>query len=198
MTQRRFSEEIAATRGYVSQIEAGVVTQVGANFLNKLALLEQKYSAPERKAGRTAEQVAPYRSNVDPTPVPMKRIPIYTFVQAGAATAYEGLPTSWDDTIEYDGPDEKAFALRVAGDSMEPRFEPGMIITVSPKYPPHNGQLVVAKIKNEGCVFKLFHHSGDGKIITLSSYNPAYKDIVLPREKLHWIYRVVRSTQNHI
>lgn len=192
LTQQRFSEEIATTRGYVSQIEAGIVTQVGANFLSKLAMLEERHSASERKAGRKIE------SNVDPNPVPMRRIPIYTFVQAGQATAYEGLPTSWDDTIEYDGPDEKAFALRVAGDSMEPKFEPGMIITVSPKHPPHNGQLVVAKIKNEGCVFKLFHHSGDGKIITLSSYNPAYKDIVLPREKLHWIYRVVRSTQNHI
>ena len=135
-------------------------------------------------------------SNVEPRPLHLRKIPVYTFVQAGQATAYEGLPTSWGDEIEYDGADEKAFALRVSGDSMSPNFPPGTIITVSPKHPPHNGNLVVAKIKDEGVLFKLFHHSGDGKKITLTSYNNAYPPIQLAREQLHWLYRVVRATQN--
>ena len=144
-----------------------------------------------------AEGVPNYgKSNVESIPVKLREIPVFTFVQAGEATDYQGLPTSWGDTIGYDGADEKAFALRVAGDSMMPNYPPGTIITVSPKHPPHGGQLVVAKIKDEGVIFKLFHHSGDGRIVTLTSYNDRlYPPIELPREKLDWLYRVVGAYQ---
>ena len=157
----------------------------------KLRGLLERYLAEEgsSKYGRTA-------SNVTAHPLHLRKIPVYTFVQAGQATAYEGLPSAWGDEIEYDGADDKAFALRVSGDSMSPNFPAGTIITVSPKHPPHNGHLVVAKIKEEGVLFKLFHHSGDGKKLTLTSYNNAYPPIQLAREQLHWIYRVVRATQN--
>jgi len=196
MTQAAFAAHINASRAYISQLEGNpkLAKSPSPKFMEKIVMVESSTNARQ-----LAEQHAAYRSgvsNVDPKPIRLRQIPIYTFVQAGQAVEYEGLPTRWEDTIEYDGNDERAFALRVAGDSMEPKFPAGTIITVSPKYPPHSGQLVVARIKNEGCVFKLFHHSGDGKIVTLSSYNPLYEKIVLPRENLHWLYRVVRSTQN--
>jgi SOS-response transcriptional repressor LexA len=62
-------------------------------------------------------------------------------------------------------------------------------------YPPNNGDLVVAKIEDEGVLFKRFHHSGDGKFITLTSYNSVYPPLTLNREKLHWLYRVEAATQ---
>ena len=194
MTQQQFSEEIGVTRGYVSQIESGVVDSVGARFLAKLSLLEARVGVSNLAAGPIKEDSIKY--NVSSTPIPLRKIPVYTFVQAGLATDYEGMPTSWEDQIDYDGKDPKAFGLRVAGDSMEPKFPAGTIITVSPAYPPHNGQLVVAKIKNEGVLFKLFHHNGDGSLITLTSYNLIYPPLTIPREKLHWLYRVVRASQN--
>ena len=163
---------------------------------SKLRGLLERYLAEGRTILQESPAYAKPAFNVDPRPLHLRKIPVYTFVQAGQATAYEGLPTAWGDEIEYDGADEKAFALRVSGDSMAPNFPPGTIITVSPKHPPHNGHLVVAKIKEEGVLFKLFHHSGDGKKITLTSYNSAYPPISLAREQLHWIYRVVRATQN--
>lgn len=145
---------------------------------------------------KTEERPSVYgKSNVEPYLKKGRRVPIYSFVQAGHATDYEDLPADGEDTVEYDGDDRNAFALRVAGDSMSPNFPPGTIITVSPSYPPHNGQLVVAKIKEEGVLFKIFHHSGDGRIVTLTSYNQAHPEIKLEREKFHWIYRVVAATQ---
>jgi len=127
---------------------------------------------------------------------PRREIPVYTFVQAGMATDYQGMPTYWDDKIGYDGRDKDAFALRVAGDSMEPAFPAGTIITVEPAHPPHAGQLVVAKIKEEGVVFKLYHPSADFSTATLTSYNPLYPPRQLPKGKFHWIYRVVSSFRN--
>jgi len=192
MSQEVFAREMGFSRGYLSQVEAHLV-KPGAKFTRQVELMEKSPTA-YKLAGQGGGY--PY-SNVDPVALRTRKIPIYTFVQAGQATAYEGLPTSWDDTIEYDGPDETAFALRVTGDSMMPNFPPGTIITVSPKHPPGNGHLVVAKIKNEGVLFKLFHHSGDGKKITLTSYNSQlYPPITRDREQFHWIYRVVRATQN--
>jgi phage repressor protein C with HTH and peptisase S24 domain len=80
---------------------------------------------------------------------------------------------------------------------MEPRFPAGTIITVSPSVPIRNGDLCVATIKNEGSIFKIFHHSGDLKTVTLTSYNHAlYPPITLPRESFHSIFRVVRSSYN--
>jgi len=186
------------SRTFVSLVERGV-NQAGPRFIQQMELLD-RLGVPERDMATTVRERPAhyYASNAVPHKGKMRQIPVYTFVQAGQAVAYEELPEIWDDTIEYDGNDEQAFALRVAGDSMSPNFPPGTIITVSPRNPPNNGSLVVAKIKEEGVLFKMFHHTGQGddtKII-LSSYNQVYPTITLPREKLHWIYRVTRATQN--
>jgi SOS-response transcriptional repressor LexA len=211
MTQAEFGAHIASSRGYISQIEAGLKAP-GPDFVKKIETLERSQHASKIAeygatgiAGRNATKVAEtgptgeagvHEFNVDLRKIELRKIPVYSFVQAGQAVDYEALPESWEDTIEYDGNDKSAFALRVSGDSMMPNFPPGTIITISPQYPPHNGNLVVAKIRGEGVLFKLFHHNGAGTQITLTSYNAHYPAIVIEREKLHWLWRVVRATQN--
>jgi len=168
-------------------------------MLSVLELLEREANL---KATRVADRPAPYgardKSNVALAIPPgriERQIPILSYAQAGVATDDEELPREWDDTVGYDGTDKKAFALRVEGDSMSPQFPAGTIITVGPSNPPHNGNLVVARLKGEGVLFKLFHHSGDNRIVTLTSFNPAYPVIQIAREKLHWIWKVVQATQ---
>lgn len=78
---------------------------------------------------------------------------------------------------------------------MEPKFPEGTIITVSPKHPPRNGQHVAARLNGEGVFFKIFHHSGDNKTVTLTSYNPAFPPMVYNRERFDWIYPVTDATQ---
>jgi phage repressor protein C with HTH and peptisase S24 domain len=135
-------------------------------------------------------------ANVSPDAIRIQMIPVLSMIQAGQATDFSDLPVDeFTDTVAYDGRDKAAFALRIEGDSMEPKFSPGMIITVNPSIAPRNGQLVAAKIKEEGVLFKLFHHSGDGKTVTLTSYNSLYPALSYPREKFHWIYPVVAAHQ---
>ena len=186
------------SRNFISMVERGKADP-GPRFLAQLDILEREVAAKDLesksvKVVRLQEESPLFKeatSNAVLSDRRSRKIPVYSFIQAGTATDFDTLPESWDDTIEYEGTDRQAFALRIAGDSMEPKYPQGAIVTLSPAHPPNNGSLVGAKIKEEGVVFKLFHHSGDGHTVTLSSFNPIYKDIVLPREKFHWIYRAV-------
>ena len=119
-------------------------------------------------------------------------------IQAGLATIYESTPESWEDAVDYDGTDVTAFALRVTGDSMLPRFPAGTIIVVSPQYPPRHGDFVAAFIKEEGALFKKFKHTGDARTVVLESLNPEFPNVERPREDFHWIYRVAEARQMNL
>ncbi len=122
----------------------------------------------------------------------IRMIPIISWVQAGAAHIFEELPPDWQDHLPTDAKDDKAFALTIEGDSMEPKIYAGETAIVLPSHRPQNGDIVVANIKKRGVVLKLFHHSGDleGKSIKLSSYNPAYPHENFREKDFHWIYPV--------
>lgn len=167
----------------LKRVKAGEVA-----LSKKMRAVLEKYLAESLR-----EPLAKYgkvQSNVDPKALKLRMIPVYSYVQAGQATDFEGQPTHWEDQVEYHGDDPQAFGLRITGDSMEPKYSPGDIVIVSPRHAAVNGQKVVAKIKGEGVLFKVMHHTGDGQIIELTSYNPVYPPIRRPREDFHWIYPV--------
>ncbi len=153
------------------------------------------------KFGVLKEEPAKYIANGERTnlsPVPFKKsrkIRVYSMIQAGLATIYESVPESWEDVVDYDGTDTGAFALRVTGDSMLPRFPSGTVIIVSPQYPPRYGDFVAAYIKDEGALFKKFVHTGDAKSVTLVSLNEDFPPVERPREDFDWIYRVVEARE---
>ena len=190
MTQNEFAKHIGISRAYLSVLETGDKVP-SAEVTGKIELLESSQNAASIAEEAAIYGRSPIGGNVDPKRLDLRIIPVFSFVQAGIATDYEDLPRDeWEGQVEYMGNDEKAFGLRIVGDSMEPKYSPGDIVIVSPKYAAVNGQKVVAKIKREGVVFKIMHHSGDGKMIELTSYNPAYPPIIRPREDFHWIYPV--------
>jgi SOS-response transcriptional repressor LexA len=56
---------------------------------------------------------------------------------------------------------ERTFALRIKGDSMEPRFSEGDVIIVDPDLRPHPGDYVVASTENgEEATFKKYRVVG--------------------------------------
>lgn len=63
------------------------------------------------------------------------------------------------------------FALRVAGDSMEPEFREGMILVIEPELDPMPGDFVVAK-NGDGTTFKQLVKDGDDWY--LKPLNPRY------------------------
>lgn len=144
----------------------------------------------EGKASQSLAKYGKIEPNIDPNRLHLRAIPVYSWVQAGQATEFENLPESWEDEVAYLGDDPKAFGLRIVGDSMEPRYSPGDIVVVCPKYVAITGDRVVASVKNEGVLFKLMHHNGEGKTIQLLSYNIVYPPLTFAPEDFHWIYPV--------
>lgn len=80
-------------------------------------------------------------------PAGLRRVPILDDVQAGAFAGVA--PYFRDDemqeyTLTSKEYSDKAFAMRVKGDSMIPDFQPGDTVIVDPDHAPKAGQFVVA------------------------------------------------------
>lgn len=128
-------------------------------------------------------------SNVSPGPSldHALKIPIISWVQAGdwkdVFDPYQpGDADDWIKTTETNNPN--AFALIVNGDSMEPEFADGDIITVDPGREAENGSYVVAKNGDGEATFKQLVI--DGNSVFLKPKNDRYpiKDITGKETKI--------------
>lgn len=107
------------------------------------------------------------------------RIPVYGRVAAGIpmeATEniidYEEIPASW--------PGEYA-ALKVKGDSMEPKISEGDILIVRIQQDAESGDIVIAMVNgSDATVKKLIKHDSG---IVLQPFNPAYEPMYYTHEQ---------------
>lgn len=90
--------------------------------------------------------------------------------------------------IPKDCPDPKCFAVEFEGDSMEPKYQRGDVLMISPNSHLANGDLVLAKTVGEDLYFKIYHRVGPQ--VLLSSYNPAYPPLELDVAEFRFIYPV--------
>lgn len=117
-------------------------------------------------------------------------LPIVSWASAGAARSYEDMATFIDDEVRSTVKDPRCFALRLEGDSMEPRYLAGDLVIVNPHREPRNGSRVIAKLRDgEGVLFKVY--SAAGNSITLTSYNPIYPAQTYKKSEFDYIYPVV-------
>jgi len=84
---------------------------------------------------------------------------------------------------------EGAFAIYAAGDSMAPRHSEGDLLFIHPALPPRKGRSVVVVKTSDEALIKEFVRYTDTAIV-LRQFNPE-AEIVLPREEIRAIYRVV-------
>lgn len=115
-------------------------------------------------------------SNVTPGPDIRGTVPLLSSVQAGAFkefldSEYSGgsgvvmIPT----TVPVN---RYTFALRVQGDSMEPRFTEGMLLIVEPELDAQHGDFVIVKNGSEETTFKQLVKDGSDWFI--KPLNPRY------------------------
>lgn len=114
-----------------------------------------------------------------------KNIPVISWVQAGCyseVTDIHGVGISGEgepvQSVRNVGP--HAFALRVEGDSMAPRFLPGDIIVVDPDVTCDNGCFCVVNVNGEA-TFKVFHDRPG--VIVLEPLNKKHPDIVIHKDR---------------
>ena len=128
-----------------------------------------------------------YESNVEPGPTLRGRVPLITWVHAGAMLSatdplHPGEAERWMDCPVSHSP--RSFALRVRGDSMTAAhgrsYPEGCIIFVDPeRCTPANGDRVIARVQgSDEVTFKLYKHE-DGRQ-WLQPLNPAHEPIRTP------------------
>jgi len=174
LTQAEAAKLLGYDRSYLSQVERG--RPPGKALRTKFHLIEKPKTIIGNGGG-----IMTYG---------LRNLPVLSWAQAGQATEFEQIPSDWDEVVPSDTTDERAFGVRLRGDSMEPKFSDGDIAILLPSIPATNGEIVVANIKDQGILCKIMHVQLDKNLIKLSSYNPAYPPTEYHRDEFHWIFPV--------
>jgi phage repressor protein C with HTH and peptisase S24 domain len=174
LTQAEAAKLLDIDRSYLSQVER--VRSPGKSLRTRFELLEKSSSVK-------------VNGNASPA-YGLRNLPVLSWAQAGQAHDFEEIPSDWEEVVPSDVTDERAFAVRLRGDSMEPRFSDGDIAVLLPGIAPTNGETVVANLKNQGVLCKIMHVQLDKNLVKLSSYNPAYPPTEYHRDEFNWIFPV--------
>ncbi len=179
LTQAEASLQLGIDRSYFSQIERGRLP--GNGLRGRFFLLEK--SAAIKGTGPAAAAFG------------LRNLPVLSWAQAGEVTEISETTREWNEVVPSDVADEKAFGVRLRGDSMEPKFCEGDIAILLPGSTPTNGEIVLANLKNQGVLCKIMHVQLNKNLVKLSSYNPAYPPTEYHRKEFHWIFPVASITK---
>ena len=124
--------------------------------------------------------------------------PLLGFAKAGSDGYFDdaGFPvgSGWDE-IRFPGVrDIHAYALEIAGDSMQPVYRDGDIVVVSPAAEPRRGDRVVLKTK-EGEVLAKELVRKTARQVELRSLNPSHEDRQIPLDQVEWLFRIIWASQ---
>lgn len=120
-------------------------------------------------------------SNVAPAPKMEGYVPVISWVQAGAWTEVCNVDFMSEEIVPRPPAcSDSTFALRVKGQSMAPRYEPGLIIYVDPEVVPFDGDDVVAMLTDDNeATFKQYVEEPGGKKM-LKARNPGWPEPWVP------------------
>jgi len=126
------------------------------------------------------------------------RVPLIGLAQAGTSGFFDdgGYPAGagWDEVDLPSTADPNAYALSIAGDSMEPVFRHGDTVIVSPAAPVRVGDRVVAR-NLEGEVMAKLLNRRTATRIELSSLNPAFPLRSFAATEITWLHRIIWASQ---
>jgi phage repressor protein C with HTH and peptisase S24 domain len=129
---------------------------------------------------------------------PARAVPLIGLAQAGAGGFFDdaGFPVGkgWDEISFPQVDDPHAYALEVAGDSMEPAYRDGTVIVVSPAAPVRRGDRVVVKTRDGEVMAKELKRK-TARTVELRSFNPDHKERTLDLADVLWIARIVWASQ---
>ncbi|AHN74706.1 hypothetical protein DA70_09710 [Pandoraea pnomenusa] len=141
--------------------------------------------------------------NVEAAALGARRVPVINYVQAGLMVEVVD-PFSLGggfEIIEVSIPcSSRTFALRIRGNSMEPRFYEGDLAIIDPELTPKPGQFVVAKNTSEEATFKKYRPRGlderGNEIFELVPLNDDYPTLHSERDHLHIIGVCIERREN--
>ena len=129
---------------------------------------------------------------------PQRRIPLLGLAQAGGNGFFDdaGFPVggSWDEVSLPEVGDLNAYALEIAGDSMEPVFRDGDMVVMSPAAPIRRGDRVVLRTTGGEVMAKQLARRS-AKRIELKSLNPEHRDRSFDLTEVAWVHRIIWASQ---
>ena len=167
LTQTDIGDKIGADRGTISRYENG---NIAPDFERLTGLAE----ALGVSLGKLFDLAGTGQGGVEEGPDIKGTVPLISWVQAG----------SWQEVIDNLQPGEgeriattyntrrRTYALRVRGDSMEPKFPDGAILIVEPDETPDSGAYVIVRQNGNEATFKQYVQDGDTRY--LKPINPRY------------------------
>jgi len=137
--------------------------------------------------------------NIGPAMPARRAIPVINSVTAGYPHDFTDLdypPSVADEYVQCPEVDDpQAFSARVIGDSMEPNYVEGDLITFFPSLPPRSGDDCFVRFASDGATtFKRFTLRPDGKI-RLQPLNPRYPVEVYDPEEITGLWPAVMRIQ---
>lgn len=160
LTQAQLAGKAGVSQGTVANIESGL----RQNPRELMAIAKAANVLPEwLKSGKGPRKPTGPNNNISPATMGANRIPLISYVQAGAWTEalnnfQPGDADEWLLTdLQLSG---HAFALEIKGDSMLPDFKPGDRVIIDPGVSPLPGDFVAAKNCEESATFKKYRPRG--------------------------------------
>ncbi len=127
-----------------------------------------------------------------------QRIPVIGYAQAGNAGYFDdaGFPAGngWDELLFPSLGDPHAYALEIAGDSMEPVYRDGDTIIISPAAQIRRNDRVVVRTRGGEVMAKQLVRETATKI-ELLSINRAHPDRNILRGEVAWMARIIWASQ---
>lgn len=196
--QRKFSQERLAelsnvTQPTISKIEKGAIEKP-AELLALARGLSINPDWLDTGDGDWDRRAAAQPSNVATAPALRTPdfIPVVGHVKAGTDGFLEelGYPVGHGDgKVEYWTRDTTAYALKVKGDSMHPRYRAGEFIVVTPGIEAQPGWDVVVKLKDGRKLLKQYNWMRGGEV-QLLSINNGYAPMTISLAEVESIHRV--------
>lgn len=120
-----------------------------------------------------------------------RKVPITGSVRGGddGYLVQDVVPDGW---VDYWTGDPNAYALRIKGDSMHPRYRAGEFVVVTPSIEAQPGRDVVVKLFNGKCLLKQLNWIRADEV-QLLSINNGYAPMTIPLEEVECICRVAGS-----
>lgn len=134
-------------------------------------------------------------SNAEPLHTAGRLVPVINDLAAGYPVDFDDKgypPGGADDYVRCpDLHDPNAFAVRVIGDSMEPKYTQGDILVFSPATDVNNGDdCFVRMTEPHETTFKQVFFEPDGRI-RLQPRNYNYSPLILPPERINGIWKAI-------
>ncbi len=201
LTQESLAEAAGCGQSIVGNLESG--EQRSSKWIPNVAaalnvpahwLTDDDYDGPDPLGKRSAAPSFRSADEVEET-APLRRsraVPAVGDVKGGADGYLEELqypPGHGDGVVYYPTADQNAYALRVRGDSMSPRYRQGQYIIVEPSIEPQPGDDVVVICKNGRKLLKVMAWIR-GDSVSLLSVNDGHAPLTLDLSEVERMHTV--------